>query len=37
MAEARRRALEQFGVELEHEVVLLGKLELPPAGELPAL
>jgi UDP-N-acetylmuramate dehydrogenase len=24
MAEARRRALEQFGVELEHEVVLLG-------------
>jgi UDP-N-acetylenolpyruvoylglucosamine reductase len=37
MAEARRRALEQFGVELEHEVVLLGELELPPAGELPAL
>jgi UDP-N-acetylmuramate dehydrogenase len=36
MAEARRRALEQFGVELEHEVVLLGELELPPAGELPA-
>jgi UDP-N-acetylmuramate dehydrogenase len=34
MAEARRRALDQFGVELEHEVVLLGKLELPPAGEL---
>jgi UDP-N-acetylmuramate dehydrogenase len=30
MAEARRRALEQFGVELEHEVVLLGALELPP-------
>jgi UDP-N-acetylmuramate dehydrogenase len=33
MAEARRRALDQFGVELEHEVVLLGQLELPPAGE----
>jgi len=24
MAEARRRAREQYGVELEHEVVLLG-------------
>jgi UDP-N-acetylenolpyruvoylglucosamine reductase len=34
MAEARRRALDQFGVELEHEVVLLGPLRLPPAGEL---
>jgi UDP-N-acetylenolpyruvoylglucosamine reductase len=33
MAEARRRALEDFGVELEHEVRLLGTLELPPAGE----
>ena len=31
MAEARRRALEQFGVELEHEVELLGALELPAA------
>ncbi len=30
MAEARRRAHEQFGVELEHEVVLLGAIELPP-------
>jgi UDP-N-acetylenolpyruvoylglucosamine reductase len=30
MAEARRRAHEQFGVELEHEVVFLGPLELPP-------
>ena len=30
MAEARRRAHEQFGVELEHEVELLGPLELPP-------
>ena len=30
MAEARRRALEQFGVELRHEVELLGKIELPP-------
>ena len=28
MAEARRRAREQFGLELEHEVVLLGDLEL---------
>jgi UDP-N-acetylmuramate dehydrogenase len=33
MAEARRRALEQFGVVLEHEVRFLGELELPPAGE----
>lgn len=30
MAEARRRALEQFGVQLEHEVQLLGAIELPP-------
>jgi UDP-N-acetylmuramate dehydrogenase len=30
MAEARRRAWEQFGVLLEHEVELLGELELPP-------
>ena len=29
MAEARRRALEQFGVELEREVVFLGAFELP--------
>ncbi len=29
MVEARRRALEQYGVELEHEVELLGPLELP--------
>ena len=33
MAEARRRALEEFGVELVHEVRLVGRLELPPAGE----
>ncbi len=32
MAEARRRASEQFGVELQHEVVFLGTLELPPLG-----
>jgi UDP-N-acetylenolpyruvoylglucosamine reductase len=32
MAEARRRALDQFGVELEREVVFLGQLELPPLG-----
>jgi UDP-N-acetylenolpyruvoylglucosamine reductase len=29
MQEARRRALEQFGVELQHEVELLGSIELP--------
>jgi UDP-N-acetylenolpyruvoylglucosamine reductase len=28
MAEARRRAREQFGVDLEHEVVLVGDIEL---------
>jgi UDP-N-acetylenolpyruvoylglucosamine reductase len=32
MAEARRRAREQFGVELEHEVEFLGPIDLPPAG-----
>jgi UDP-N-acetylmuramate dehydrogenase len=32
MVEARRRALEQFGVELRHEVEFLGRLELPPLG-----
>ena len=32
MAEARQRAWEQFGVELEHEVVFLGPLELPPVS-----
>jgi UDP-N-acetylmuramate dehydrogenase len=30
MVEARRRAREQFGVVLQHEVELLGPLELPP-------
>lgn len=30
MTEARRRALEQHGVELEREVVFLGDLRLPP-------
>jgi UDP-N-acetylmuramate dehydrogenase len=34
MAEARRRALDRFGVVLEREVELVGKLELPPAGEI---
>ena len=41
MAEARRRAREQYGVELEHEVVLLGDIAVPDeppasagAGEL---
>jgi UDP-N-acetylenolpyruvoylglucosamine reductase len=29
MAEARRRAKEQFGVRLQHEVEFLGELELP--------
>jgi UDP-N-acetylenolpyruvoylglucosamine reductase len=33
MAEARRQALEKFGVELEHEVRFVGRLELPAAGE----
>jgi UDP-N-acetylenolpyruvoylglucosamine reductase len=33
MTEARRRALEEFGVELEHEVQLLGPIGLPAAGE----
>jgi len=30
MVEARRRAGEQYGVDLRHEVELLGPLELPP-------
>jgi UDP-N-acetylmuramate dehydrogenase len=30
MVEARQRAWDEFGVELEHEVVFLGQLELPP-------
>jgi UDP-N-acetylmuramate dehydrogenase len=30
MAEARQRAWERYGVELEHEVELLGRIELPP-------
>jgi UDP-N-acetylenolpyruvoylglucosamine reductase len=30
MAEARRRAHEQFGVELEHEVAFVGPIDLPP-------
>jgi UDP-N-acetylenolpyruvoylglucosamine reductase len=33
MAEARRRALDEFGVELAQEVRFVGRLELPPAGE----
>jgi UDP-N-acetylmuramate dehydrogenase len=37
MAEARRRAHEQFGVRLEHEVEFLGELELPELPELPEL
>ncbi len=32
MAEARRRALEKFGVELEHEVQFLGAIELPASS-----
>lgn len=31
MIEARRRAREQFGVELEHEVQTLGDIVIPPA------
>jgi len=34
MSEARRRALDEYGVVLEHEVELVGGLELPPAGAL---
>lgn len=36
MAEMRRRAHEQFGVRLQHEVVLLGGLVLPPLAADPA-
>ena len=32
MAEARRRAYAEYGVELMHEVEFLGELELPPVG-----
>jgi UDP-N-acetylmuramate dehydrogenase len=32
MAEARRRAFDRYQVELEHEVVFLGALELPPVS-----
>jgi len=32
MAEARRRAHERYGVELQHEVELLGDLAVPPLG-----
>lgn len=32
IAEARRRAREQFGVTLEPEVQLLGPIEIPPVG-----
>jgi len=32
IAEARRRAYEQFGVELRHEVELLGGIGVPPLG-----
>ncbi len=35
IAEARRRALEGYGVVLETEVELLGELELPSVGEQP--
>jgi hypothetical protein len=30
MVEARRRAHEQYGVELRHEVEFLGDLAVPP-------
>jgi UDP-N-acetylenolpyruvoylglucosamine reductase len=33
IAEARRRAQEQYGVELRHEVELLGALRVPELGE----
>jgi UDP-N-acetylmuramate dehydrogenase len=32
IAEARRRAREQYGVILEPEVQLLGAIEIPPVG-----
>jgi len=32
MAEARRRARDEYGVKLVHEVELLGPIELPPLG-----
>jgi UDP-N-acetylenolpyruvoylglucosamine reductase len=32
IAEARRRAREQYGVTLEPEVQLLGAIEIPPVG-----
>jgi UDP-N-acetylenolpyruvoylglucosamine reductase len=35
MVEARRRALDEFGVELEHEVQLLGELALPSLEQSP--
>jgi UDP-N-acetylenolpyruvoylglucosamine reductase len=33
MAEARRRAWDEYGVELEHEVEFLGPLDLPPISK----
>jgi UDP-N-acetylmuramate dehydrogenase len=36
ITEARRRAHEQFGVELRHEVELLGGLEIPPLAVAPS-
>jgi hypothetical protein len=30
MTEARRRAWQAYGVELEHEVELMGEIGLPP-------
>jgi UDP-N-acetylmuramate dehydrogenase len=33
MAEARRRAFEQYGIELQHEVEFGGEIDLPPVGE----
>ena len=32
MVEARRRAHDRFGIELEHEVQMLGPIGLPPSG-----
>ena len=33
MAEARQRAWDEYGVELEHEVEFLGPLDLPPISK----
>jgi UDP-N-acetylmuramate dehydrogenase len=36
MVEARRRVLDQYGVELEHEVQMLGEIALPASDQSPS-